>query len=225
MKRFPIPILLVLLASVCLVVIACGTSSTGTSTGGTHSSTTASPSATATATAVTSHPASVPVASVAECGKLLSLSEANQYTNPPSPATAIYAYAGTGTNIGGTLCYYEDATRQATVLIIFNPYSGGNLSTNVQKEASGSLSQVTITSTQPVSGIGDQALFVTASGTASANGVSYTVKENALFVVVGAVLLDILNGIYGGLDPLGSASPATVLSDFEQIARVVISRL
>jgi hypothetical protein len=213
-KRFPPAIFLALLLSVCLAVAACGTSSPGASTGST-----ATPSSPATPVKI--EPTSVPVASAAECGKLLSLSEANQATNPPSPATMILPLEVSGS----AFCYYENALHQTTVAMIFKPYSGGTLTEGVQKALSSSLSQVKLTSTQPVSGVGDQALYVTITGTSPVNGVAIPVKEHILFVVAGAVSFGIINVIYNNVDPLGSASPATVLSDFEQIAHLVVSRL
>jgi len=158
---------------------------------------------------------------VAECGQLLSLSEANQYTNPVSPATTIVPLEVSGS----ALCFYENALHQTIVSMIFKPYTGGSLSQNVQKALSGSVSDVKLTSSQPVSGIGDQAEFVTITGTSTSNGVTVPVKENILFVVAGAVSFGIINVIYNNLDPLGSASAATVLSDFEPIGRLVAGRL
>ncbi len=217
MKRFPTPILAVLLMVICLAVGACGATSTGGSTGGSSSA--------PTATTASSGATTVPVASTAECGKLLSLSEANQATNPPSPATLIF-----GLEVSGSaLCYYESPQHQPSlapvVAMIFKAYTGGNLSQNVQKAVSSSVSQVQIVSNQAVSGLGNQAEYVTITGISKVNGVAIPVKENILFVVDGGVSFGIINTIYNNVDPLGSASSATVLSDFEQIARLVMSRL
>ncbi len=216
MKRFPTPILAMLLALVCLAVGACGASSSGTSTTSSHSTATAGPAATATVAA--NQPTSVPVASLSQCGQLLSISQANQFTNPPSPATSIVPLEVSGS----ALCYYETAQHLTTVSMIFKPYTGGSLSQNVQKAASGSLSDVKIISSQLVSGVGNQAEFVTVTGTSTSN---VPIKENILFVVDGAVSYGIINIIYNNVNPLGSASAATVLSDFEQIAQVVNSHL
>lgn len=227
MKRFPpsfrSSMLVGLLVSICLalalVVSACGTASAGTgpSTSGTPSST-----ATATATPATTHePTAVPIASDTECTHLLSTSEADAATSPVSPATSII-----GLEVSGTaLCYYETVQHQTNVALVFKPYSGGTLAENVQKALSGSVTNVQIVSSQSVSGIGDQALYVTITGTSTVQGVAIPVKENILLVVAGAVSFGIINVIYNNVDPLGSASAATVLSDFEQIARLVISRL
>ena len=127
MKRIPSPILPVLLMVTCLVVGACGATSTGGSSG--------TPSSSApTATTASSGASTVPVASTAECGKLLSLSEANQDTHPPSPAALIF-----GLEVSGSaLCYYEGATHQPNlapvVALIFKAYSGGNLSQNIHRD-------------------------------------------------------------------------------------------
>ena len=204
--------------SVCLAVGACGTSSSGASTPSTHSTATAGPAATATLAA--NQPTSVPVASVAECGQLLSISQANQFTNPVSPATSIAAL-----DVGGSECYYETTLHQTNVAMVFKPYTGGSLSQNVQKAVSGSVSGVKIISSQSVSGVGNQALYVTITGTSTSNGVTVPIKENILFVVDGAVSYGIINIIFNTLDPLGSASAATVLGDFEQVAQVVDSHL
>ncbi|MGO8951196.1 MAG: hypothetical protein ACLQUY_26790 [Ktedonobacterales bacterium] len=207
-------LLLSLAAMLCLA--ACGTSTASTS-----ASATSTPAPTATATAVKNQATSVPVASAAECGQLLSLSEANQYTNPPSPATTIFPLEDSGT----ALCYYETALHQTTVGLVFKAYTGGTISEGIQQALSSSTSDVKLTSSQPVSGIGDQALFATVTGSSTSNGVTVPLTENILFVVDGAVSFGIINVIYAGVDPLGSASPATVLSDFEQIARAVDSSL
>jgi hypothetical protein len=216
MKRFPTLILLALLLSACLAVGACGAS-----TGGSPGTSPSTPSSPATATPVKSQATSVPVASVAECGKLLSLSEANQDTNPVSPAIMVFPLELST----AALCYYETAQHQTNVALIFKHYSGGNLSQNVQQELSGSVSQVKLVSSQSVSGIGDQAEYVTITGTSTVNGVALPIKENILLAVDGAVSFGIINIIYNNVDPLGSASAATVLSDFEQIAQLIINRL
>jgi hypothetical protein len=163
----------------------------------------------------------VPVATTATCGKLLSLSEANQATSPVSPSTMIFALEASG----AALCYYESATHQPNLALIFKQYSGGSLTQSVQSAASSGGSQVQIVSSQVVSGVGDQALFVTLTGSSTVNGASISITENILFVVDGAVSFGILNTIYDNVDPLGSASTSTVLTDFEQIARLIISRL
>jgi hypothetical protein len=216
LQRFPTPVLLAVLVSACLAVAACG-GSTSASTGGTPAGSTPA----ATATAAFSAATTVPVATTAECGKLLTLSEANQATSPVSPATMIFALEVSGTG----LCYYESAAHQTNVALVFKPYSGGNLSQNLQSAVSSSVSKVKIVSSQVVSGVGSQAEYVTITGSSTVNGVAVPIKENILFVVDGAVSFGIINIIYNNVDPLGSASPSTVLTDFEQIARLVISRL
>jgi hypothetical protein len=218
MKRFLTPVLLVLLLLICLAVGACGTSSTGGSPGTSNATTPGSP---ATATTVKNRATSVPVASTAECGKLLALSEANQDTNPVNPAVMVFPLELST----AALCYYETAQHQTNVALIFKAYSGGNLSQNVQQQLSGSVSQVKLVNSQSVSGLGDQAQYVTITGSSTVNGVALPVKENILFVVDGAVSFGIINVIFNNVDPLGSASAATVLSDFQQIAQLVISRL
>jgi hypothetical protein len=57
------------------------------------------------------------------------------------------------------------------------------------------------------------------------NSVALPIKENILLAVDGVVSFGIINIIYNNVDPLGSASAATVLSDFEQIAQLIISRI
>jgi hypothetical protein len=218
MKRLPTPILAVLLAAICLVVGACGAPSTGGSSGG-H--TTGGSSSAPTATTAKPGPTAVPVASVAECGKLLSLSEANQDTHPVSPATLLFPLQISG----DTLCYYESATHQPNLALIFKAYSGGNLSQNIQSQLSGSGGDFKVVNSQTVSGVGDQAEYVTTTGTSSVNGATVPAKENILFVVDGGVSFGIINTIINNVDPLGSASDSAVLSDFEQVAQTIISAL
>lgn len=217
LKRFPTPVLLAMLVSACLAVAACGSNSTTGSTGGTPAGSTPAATATAAFTGTTT----VPVASTAECGKLFSLSEANQATSPVSPATMIFALEVSGS----ALCYYESAAHQTNVALVFKPYSGGNLSQNLKSAVSSSVSKVQIVSSQVVSGVGNQAEYVTITGSSTVNGVAVPIKENILFVVDGAVSFGIINIIYNNVDPLGSASASTVLAGFEQIARLVMSRL
>src|SRR5262252_8290467 len=141
MKRFPTPILALLLMATCLAVGACGATSAGGSSSGTPS--TSAPTATAKA-----GPTTVPVASTAECEKLLSLSEANQATHPPSPATLVFPLEVNG----AALCYYENALHQApNVALIFKPYSGGSLSQHIQSQLSGSGGNFKIDNSQTVS--------------------------------------------------------------------------
>jgi hypothetical protein len=162
------------------------------------------------------------VATTTECGKLLSLTEANQDTSPVSPSTMIFALQISGAG----LCYYESATHQPNLALIFKAYAGGNLTTqSVKSAASSSGSKVQIVSSQAVSGLGSQALFVTLTGSSTVNGASVPLKENILFVVDGAVSFGIINTIFNNVDPMGSASPSTVQTDFEQVARTIISRL
>lgn len=216
MKRFSLrsPLLLGLLVSVCLAVGACGSSGPGAST---------SPTSSTTATAATAkhQPTSVPVASVAKCGQLLSLSEANQDTQPVNPATIIVPLEVSNS----ALCNYLTSQHQTNVSMIFKSYTGGSLAQNVQQADSSSASKVTIISSQTVSGVGDQAFYVTTIGSSIVSGVAVPVKENILFVVAGAVSFGIINVIYNNVDPLGSASAATVLNNFKQVAQLVISRL
>jgi hypothetical protein len=213
-RRFPTPILALLLMAICLAVGACGATSTGGSSGGSSSAPTAT-------TAKATGPTTVPVASAAECGKLLTLSESNQDTHPVSPATQIFPLEVSGT----ALCYYESATHQPDLALIFKPYSGGTISQSLQSQFAGSVNNFKLDNSQPVSGVGSQAEYVTISGTSTVNGVAVPVKENILLAVDGGVSFGIVNTIYNNVDPLGSASPATVLSDFEQIAQLIMSRL
>jgi hypothetical protein len=217
LKRFPTPVLLAALVSVCLAVAACGAGSTGGSTGGSHSggTSTTAPTATAAFTGATS----VPVASTAECGTLLPLSAANQDTNPVSPATSIFALEVSSTG----LCYYESAAHQTNVALLFKAYSGGNLTQSIESSLSSSVSKVQLASSQVVTGVGSQAEYITITGSSTVNGVAVPIKENILFFVDGAVSFGIINIIYNNVNPLGSQSASTVLSDFEQVAQVVIS--
>jgi hypothetical protein len=138
---------------------ACSTSTGGTSTGGGG---TPSP----TATAAPTKPTSVPTITIALCEQMLSISQANQILNPPNPANTIVVDS---TSEGGS-CNYEYAQFKIDVYLLFLPYKGGSSSDLAAAATSQSLPGVQITTNQPVSGIGDQALFI--AGNAASNGLT-----------------------------------------------------
>ncbi len=112
-------------------------------------------------TTASKKPTSVPAITVAECGKLLSISEANRITRPVMPTTLIDAQVGT--------CGYQSSAALNFVLA-FRPYTRGSVNQIARATPipalKGYRAQVQITSSQPVSGIGDQALFVLSNNSA-----------------------------------------------------------
>ncbi len=88
-------------------------------------------------------------------------------------------------------------------------------------EADGKLKDMTLTTNQQVSGVGDQAWFIAASVTAT----GITAHTYSLYVVDGTVAFAIVNFTANGVAALGSASDSTIESKFEQIAHMVISAL
>ena len=200
-----------------LLLAAC--SSGGTTSGSTTNGSTNTPTVAATAKP---KPSAVPQITLAFCQGAASIAQVNQILNPVNPANTIVPDNG-GT--GGS-CNYEYAATRIDVFVLFEPYTGGSLSTLATEAATADLKGGTITSNQPVSGLGDQSLFLSGTGSDSSNGVSITGKGYELYVVYGGVAFGVGNITYNGtINSLGSVSDATILSEFEQIAQLFLAAL
>ncbi len=209
--------------AVCMLLAACtsGGATSGNTTNGKGGSTNGAPTATSQP-----KPTTLPVIDLAFCQKALSIAQANQILSPVNPANTIVP---TNTSTGGS-CNYDYATDRIDVFLFFEPYTGGSLTTIATDAANKSLPGATLTTDQSVSGLGDQALFLAGHGTTTQDGVTITAKESVLYVVDGGVGFTVNNDTYnspftGTIDSLGSSSDATIESEFEQIAQMVMAAL
>jgi hypothetical protein len=182
-----------------LTITACG----GTSTGSVGTPTGGIPPATSTPKA---KPTGVPKVTTAFCQGLLSISDANSIMKPPTAATTIRIDTSP---IGGS-CNYEYASFKSVVSVNFLPYRGGSLSALASQLTATPGAKVTTT---PVSGVGDQALFVAATLT------SVSLRQDYLDVVDGAIVLQCFN------PNVGSASDASQQAALTQVCQQVIARL
>lgn len=205
--------LIPLLLALCIMLAAAACSTNGASGG---APTNGAPNATTTApsqpTTAKNKPTSVPAITVAFCQRILTIAEANQMMNPPTPATTIRV----DSNPPGGSCNYEYAQYRAVLSVIFLPYAGGagneqaTLASAAAKLSQAKGAQVTTT---PMTGIGDAALFVTVTLAVPA------MKEAAVDTIYGAIMLGCDNF------KVGTSSFATQQTALTQVCQQVISRL
>lgn len=169
------------------------------------SSTPSSGSPTATS-AAKPKPTVVPAISVAFCQGLMTVAEANAFMKPAAVASTIRIDTSP---IGGS-CNYEYAQFQSVVTVHFLPYRGGSLSALAGQIANTPGATVT---TKPVSGVGDQALFVAATIT------SVNLRQDYLDTADGAVVLQCFN------PNVGAASDDSQQAALTQVCQQVIARL
>jgi len=199
---------------VLLAVVVCGilalsacSLTTGSSTGG------GTPTVGATATPK-AKPTGVPALTVPYCTQLMTVAEANTFMKPPTPATNIRVDNGQS---GGS-CNYEYAQFKSVVTVTFVAYKGSQTPQDEQNALNAAASQIssvqgaTVT-TAMVSGVGDAALFVTATLA------SPPIKEAALDVLYGALFVSCANFT------VGTSSFATQQTALTQVCQQVISRL
>ncbi len=196
--------------ALCILLATAACSTNGSPAGGPSSGT---PNTTTTSSKpAKSKPTSVPTITLAFCQSILTIAEANQIMKPATPATTIRVDS---TSTGGS-CSYEYATFRSVVTVTFLPYTGG--AANAQATLAGAAAQLSrvngaqVTTTQ-VTGVGDAALFVTATIT------SLSIKEAAIDTIDGAVLLSCANF------KVGASSFATQQTALTQVCQQVISRL
>jgi hypothetical protein len=201
---------LVILAVVVVGILAM--SGCSLSTGGTGGATGGgTPTAT---TAPKAKPTGVPALTVLYCTQLMTVAEANTFMNPPTPATNIRVDNGQS---GGS-CNYEYAQFKSVVTVTFVAYKGSQTPQDEQNALNAAASQIssvqgaTVT-TAMVSGVGDAALFVTATLA------SPPIKQAALDVLYGALFLSCANF------NVGTSSFATQQTALTQVCQQVISRL
>jgi hypothetical protein len=205
------PAVLVLVATVA-VLPACAASPMGQTTSET-------PLATATATAAPTatpkpKPTAVPTTSVAYCQGLLSVAEANSIMRPPSPATNILFENDTSNNLSA--CSWTPGQSIAVLAVFFLPFPAG---TSLNAAAQEQLAKAHVPpgvsfSTTSVSGVGDQALYLSATIPTPA-GPNYAAD---LIAADGGVLL--------GCSQTGAGSlPAAAQGELTQACKVIVSRL
>lgn len=179
------------------------TACSGASSGGAGTPTTGDATATS---AARPKPTGVPAITVAFCQGLMTVAEANTFMKPATAATSIRV----DTSPAGGSCNYEYAQFQSVVTVHFLPYQGGSLTALANQIANTPSTTVT---TKPVSGVGDQALFVAATIT------SVNLRQDYLDAVDGAVLLQCFN------PNVGAASDDAQLAALTQVCQQVIARL
>jgi hypothetical protein len=158
-----------------LAVTACGsgTGSTGGSTGN------GTPAVAATATAKPK-PTAVPHFTAEYCQQLMSLNEMNTLFKPPAPATTIVPTNGDG----GGACNYEVAKANIPLIIYFFEWKGPNPIPQSDIEAAFSQTagtDLTFNVVTPVTGIGDQAEYAEATGTAGSVHIFYVLEGSFIF--------------------------------------------
>jgi hypothetical protein len=198
-----------------LSLVACGAASTnGQTTGGAPTATTKAAAQPTTKPGPTATIALQQI-TVAYCTHLLPLATANQIIPSSSPATTITQ--GNPNNALSGACNYEVSPSKFLLIIYFIPYHGpdpipqSDLQ-SVLSQAAGS--NVTITTANQVSGIGDQAAYVEAS--ASDNGFSASI--HIFYVLEGPFIFDCFTANY--LSPVMASQ-----SQLQQCATTVDANL
>jgi len=197
-----------------LLVAACAGSSSGSgNTSGTSTSPTVSPTA-------KPKPTALPKMTMAFCQSILTVQEANQIMKSSHTATAIRIDAPPS---GGGSCNYEYASFKPIVSIVFVSVipDGVTLTADAiaaRVKASASEENGATITTQPVSGVGDAAVFAVGSTTLA--GKPY--KFEALDIANGRVFFDVNVPLLGA--DAASASDSALLASFTQVAQLVISR-
>jgi hypothetical protein len=189
-------LLLSLLIGLLALTACAGGSSSGN---GRPTATAGAPTATAAATATLGPLSSHPNITVAYCRQLLSLSAANQIIPSSSPATTITQ--GNPNDAESGACNYVISPAHILLIIYFIPYSGPQQIT--QQDIASLLSQaagtnITITTANPVSGVGLKAEYVEATGNDPNTGIS--LSAHVLYVLEGSYIFDCVT--YEHLSPI-----------------------
>lgn len=158
----------------------------GTSSGGGSSSNGGAPTATAKAPAPTATIALQQI-TVAYCTHLLPLATANQIIPSSTPATTITQ--GNPNNALSGACNYVVSPSKILLVIYFIPYHGPDPipQSDIQSELSKAAgTDVTVTTLNMVSGIGDQAAYVEATANDSAGPIAIHI----FYVLEGPFIFD-----------------------------------
>lgn len=196
MKSLTLAIIRIVLLVGALSLAACsGTGGTSTG-GGTSSGAGGSSSNGAAATATAPKPTAtitLQQITVAYCSRILPLATANQIISASPPATTI-AQGNPNDALSGA-CNYEVSPSKFLLIVYFIPYSGpdpipqSDIQSVLSQAAGTSLK---VTTVNMVSGIGDQAAYVEATG--SENGISATV--HIFYVLEGSFIFDCFTESY-----------------------------
>jgi hypothetical protein len=130
---------------------------------------------------------------VAYCSKILPLATANQIIPSSSPATSITQ--GNPNDALSGACNYKTSASQFLLVVFFIPYQGPDpipTSTIQDLLSKAAGTDLTITTLNAVSGIGDQAAYVEVSG--SENGLSGTI--HIFYVLEGSFIFDCFTESY-----------------------------
>ena len=175
--------------------------------GGTTSSGTGNGTPTTATTPTVAHTPKAPTLTDSKsCSQLMSLDEANQIMS--AKATTIRVIASD--EDGGGSCNYETTPLHATVFAAFFPTAGGAGSLTAISAAITSNPNFAGT-TSPVTGLGDQALFIV-------NPIpSTSITQYHLMVIAGTLLMDVVI-------PATQPDSNTALSRLKQVAQLILSR-
>jgi hypothetical protein len=151
------------------------------------------------------------------CQQLMTVAEANQIMQPSAPATTIDAR----TSDGGGACNYDYGPFQPDLVISFLAYTGP-VPVPQQAIAAGLVQLANdtgaiVTSFTPISGIGDQAVFI--GGSSGGGGV--TAYYHVFYVLYGKLLFNCATAFVNTSGP----ADATQKSQLRQCAEQVLSRL
>ncbi len=194
MKSLSLAFIRIALLVSALSLAACGggTASGGGTSSGAGGSSSNGNSATATAPGPTATIALQQI-TVAYCSRILPLATANQIIPSSPPATSITQ--GNPNNALSGACNYEVSPSKLLLVVYFIPYHGPDPIPqsdiqSVLSQAAGS--SMTITTVKTVSGIGDQAAYVEATG--NYTGISVTV--HIFYVLEGPFIFDCFTETY-----------------------------
>jgi len=182
----------------------------------------ATPTSTAQPTATPRpKPTKVPTVTMALCQQILSVTQANQITTPPTAATSIRVQSASN---GGS-CNYEYAPLHETISILFGAYPGGSLSDLANQALQSTFANGKVTTAEPITGLGDQAYFGAVTGSLSFSGITISQKQQTLSVVDGSVIFLVSAGLANGAGGIGNVSDTQALDEFKQIALLVLTQL
>jgi hypothetical protein len=207
------------LALMALCAVGCATPSTAQSS---QRPPQAAPTPTAPPTATPRpKPTKVPTVTMAFCQQMLSVTQANQITHPPTAATSIRVQSSSQ----GGACNYEYSPLHDTISILMGAYPGGPLSTLADQALHGTFANGKVTTEEPVSGLGDQAYYGAVTGSLSFSGITISQKQQTLYVVDGSVVFLVSAGLVNGAGGIGDVSDAQALGEFKQVALLVLAQL
>jgi hypothetical protein len=197
-----------------LLLAACGGSTSGNGNGTQTPSGTATTAATATSKP---KPSSLPPITLAYCQQLMTTAEASQLMG-----LSITTIVPDNGDDGGSCTYKAGSTIDLTIFFITGHYSGpvpipDSYISNALAQSE-SLPGLTVNSAVPVTGVGDQAEFVSFTGSQGA----ISGKINLFYTLYGTVLFDCFTLTVNGISGFG---PEGTQSQLQQCATQVVSRM